>query len=79
MDRHDELILLILRYTRENATGSRPLSDPDFEGFTREQVHYHIRLCDQAGYLTVRESGRRNRIIELTWNGHEKLAASQDG
>ena len=79
MDRHDELILLILRYTRENSTGRRLLPDPDFEGFTREQVQYHIRLCDQAGYLTVRQSGRRSRIIELTWKGHDKLAASPVG
>ena len=79
MDLHDELILLILRYTRENAISTRAMPDPDFEGFTREQVQYHIRLCDQAGYLVVRQSGKRSRIIELTWNGHKTLAESQDG
>ena len=30
MDLHDELILLILRYTRENARSTRALPDPDF-------------------------------------------------
>lgn len=79
MDRHDELILLLLRHAREHADGCRPLPEPDFDSYSREQVRYHIELCRQAGFLTTHRSGKRQKIVALTWNGHEKLKRHVDG
>ncbi len=78
MDRHDELILLILRYAREHGDGHRPVREPDFDSYTRGQVRYHVELCRQAGLLTTVKSGKRQKILALTWNGHERLAQNQD-
>ena len=68
---------MILRYVEERATG-RPLQEPRYEGYNLEQVRYHIELCHQAGYLNVQASGKRQRIISLTWKGQEELAKIQD-
>ena len=78
MKRYMELIHMILHYTEENATG-KPLMEPSYNGYTPEQIRYHIELCSQAGYLQVQESGKRRRILNLTWKGQEELERSRDG
>ena len=51
------------------------------EGFNAHQVHYHIGLCGEAGYLHVRKTSGQGApfatycIDGLTWLGHETLAA----
>jgi hypothetical protein len=78
MERYNELILLILRYACEHADGQRPVREPAFEAYSRNQVRYHIELCRQAGLLTTVKSGKRQKILALTWNGHERLAQERD-
>ena len=48
-------------------------------GDERKVVHYHIKLCDQAGYRAIRKLAGPDAAYELfamgdhTWAGHEAL------
>ena len=52
---------------------------PEVKGFDQLQVHYHVGLCSEAGFLHVKEfpnsSGcwKMYQIINLSWQGHEAL------
>ena len=76
---NEALMLIILRYAEENADGDRLIREPSFTDYTRQQVRYHIDMCRQAGFLTVHESGKRLKILALTWSGHEKIEKCADG
>ena len=79
MQRYMELIYKILEHAEQKASGKWSLL-PEFPGYTCEQVHYHAKLCDEAGYLTVQkissleEPFARYKVGSLTWTGHEALA-----
>ena len=79
MKRDMQLIYKILRYAEERANGRR-LDAPSCTDYSPEQVHYHIGLCEQAGYLEVALAGANPGgppyyvIVALTWSGHEVLA-----
>ena len=79
MKRERKLIRDILAYTEENACGD-PLDAPEIDGYTTIQIHYHIGLCTEAGYIHSREittkadAHQRYQILNLTWQGHEELA-----
>lgn len=78
MRRDYALICKILEYVeREQING--PVAAPSFEGYTPTQVHNHIKLCVEAGYIEAPGAGiydggiRYNQIDRLTWLGHEAL------
>lgn len=71
MRRDPKLILLLLRYAENKATGNRYLTEPRFDGYSRIQVGHHIKICRQAGLLETANEGRAPRIKDLTWKGHE--------
>ena len=75
----EALLLLILRYAEEDANGARPIPEPTFDGYHRQQIRYHIDMCRQAGWLTVHQSGKRLKIVGLTWNGQQHLKQNRDG
>ena len=79
MKRDKALILEILRCLRETDLGASVV--PDCAGYSRHQVHYHLELCQEAGFLrrqgsTLMDDGTR---YLLTWAGHEILEAHCDG
>ena len=80
MERDKKLILKILRYVRDNANDVEAIDIPDCQSHDTATVRYHVKLCIQAGYLE--EFGPRTlktiRIMSLTWQGHEYLAANCD-
>lgn len=81
MKRYMCLILEILRFA-ERQSGEEPMiPPPEIEGYTPRQVHYHVGLCGEAGYLHVRESstGGEFFIQSLTWQGHEVLDRHRNG
>ena len=45
------------------------------EEYRDAEINYHIGLCMQAGYLEAEYEpiDRTYRIINLTWDGHDKL------
>ena len=75
MRRDMDLILLILTYVSEaRETGNIPI--PVFEKHDQCQVRYHVRLCEEAGYLNIVVDAMTKipvAIIRMTWDGHEAL------
>ena len=76
---NDALLIQILRHAEEHADGRRPIPEPRFEEYNIQYVRHHIDLCHQAGYLKIHRSGKRLKILELTWGGHMKIRKSLDG
>ena len=78
MPRRMRLVHKLLEHVEIQQTEHR-IPVPEIDGYSEGQVHYHVGLCQEAGYLVVRhpvaESPRhRFRGIErLTWKGHEAL------
>ena len=78
MRRRMDLIRILLEYVEQKETESFQ-APPIFEGFTCQEVYYHVTLCGEAGYLTTRkisslgEACERSSIGRLTWEGHEAL------
>ena len=79
MQRDLELVRILLREVEANPDPQEWI-DPEPEGFTPDEVSYHIMLMDQAGLI---EAWNRSAIgvfrwsaRNLTWHGHEILAAA---
>ena len=78
MQRQMKLIREMLQYTESNAAGL-PICAPELEGYSVEEIHYHIGLCGQAGYIETSNNTfagmptPRYKLINLTWKGHEEL------
>ena len=83
MKRDMGLIRKLLRYAEERAEGF-PLEAPEYRSYSAAEVHYHLGLCRQAGYLEASESTYaghsfpRYLIVNLTWRGHEELERLND-
>ena len=75
MRRHMQLIALILAYVEEQVRcGSIPL--PRFKGYAHDQIVYHVKLCEEAGYLDIvinASTKAPTAIHRMTWAGHEAL------
>ena len=82
MERKMKLIYKLLEYM---ASCDRPARVPEIEGYTDEQVHYHVGLCSQAGYMEIGKPGfgpegiRYSSMDRLTWAGHEALDKWREG
>ena len=78
MKRDMELIRKILCYVEKNATCTMPVRLPSFDSHSAEAVEYHVKLCEQAGYLELHHPELMDEelgILCLTWDGHERLTA----
>lgn len=75
MKREMELIRLILNYVEAEGRYNKvpPIKVPDIPPYTREQVVYHLCLCEQAGYIMTKNVGGVHLPQALTWEGHEAL------
>ena len=74
MKRYQDLICKLLAWA-EQKPDLTPELPPEIEGYTPEQVRYHVELCSEAGYLHIHTSkdGKKHAIRSLTWQGHEVL------
>ena len=85
MTRDHELIFWLLEYVSARHRGEAIwVPDvPESANYTDAQVHYHVGLCVDAGYLVADEpkdfKGKRrySHIHGLTWSGHDKLEEIQ--
>ena len=61
-----DLIHKILHYVRANGN-CIPLKDPEFQDYSAEQIRYHIKLCNEAGFVHLDEGaiGRRRRLVSF--------------
>ena len=75
MKREMKLIGMILAYVEKSKNiGDIPL--PEFYDYRKCEVGYHVKLCEEAGYLHIRISSHDKKpefIIQMTWQGHEAL------
>ena len=84
MRRFKDLVQAILSYV-ERYSGPPPIEVPEIPSFDQLQVHYHVGLCSEAGFLHVKEIPNPNgcwkqyEIINLTWQGHEALDKLKNG
>ena len=54
----------------------RDIPIPQFDGHASSEVKYHVKLCEEAGYLDIRVSAHDEvpeSIVRMTWDGHEAL------
>ena len=77
MHRNWELIRLILEYVEKQGNGNL-LPMPVLASHPPKTVSYHVRLCDEAGYLAAKiltdlSDYTEYGIGELTWVGHDTL------
>ena len=78
MIRKMKLIKGILQYV-EAGHRDDALPVPEIDGYDDVQVHYHVGLCVDAGYMVAPNPklmhGKRvfGEIERLTWAGHEAL------
>ena len=84
MQRKMKLIRRILEYT-ETSTSEERFPIPEFDEYTEPEVHYHVGLCEEAGFLVLYQptsTGLPRRfpgIVRLTWKGHEALDGMRQG
>ncbi len=80
MKREKDIIYQVLKWAEENATGLPKCVDLDI---APDKLHYHIRLCKEAGFLrtqtVVGSGGHFYQIKDLTWAGHNALDKLKDG
>ena len=85
MKRDLELVRKLLIYLEEkHDPAHRRSADISIEGYSPEQIGYHLRLLFQAGFIhgeAIRSSTSERLIdvipFELTWDAHEFLDASR--
>jgi hypothetical protein len=81
MKRDFDLIreILLKIEEKESATG---WIDLYIEGYTQEQISYHVKLLAEADFLDARDASTHDGIcwkpISLTWQGHDFLDAARD-
>ena len=83
MKRDMDLVREILLAIEEHSSGFAP-SKLEIEGYSDEEVGYHIYIMIEAGLLTGIETtefaGSSLKAVanHMTWQGHEFLDASRD-
>jgi hypothetical protein len=81
MKRNLDLVRLILLKAEEKNTPSRWII-PSIEGFSGEEVAYHIKILIEANLIDgidlTTSDGYQYGIRNLTWEGHEFLDAARD-
>jgi hypothetical protein len=77
-----DLIRLILLEVEKNENYMQPI-DIQAEGYSPEQIAYHVGLLGDAGYLTLSNKQHLRGFgvspKSLTWSGHEFLDATRSG
>lgn len=75
MRRYKKLIGLILAHVEKaNRCGDIPI--PEVSGYAQHVILYHVKLCEEAGYLDIAVSPHDKTpttILRMTWKGHEAL------
>lgn len=81
MKRNADLIRKILLEIESHDDLSGP-TQLDIEGYTPEQITYHIILLDEAGLIVAYDKstfgGTEWSVDRLTWHGHEFLDAAKN-
>jgi hypothetical protein len=56
--------------------------DIEVDGYSKEQIAYHVKLLAEAGYLEAKNLTNKDGFdwqpVSLTWQGHDFLDAARD-
>jgi hypothetical protein len=81
MKRDMELVRLILQEV-ENASTFDEFIDIKLDGYTEEEVNYHVILLDEAGLIVTYDDSTLAAVHlipqRLTWQGHEFFEATKN-
>ena len=84
MKRDPDLVRNILLALENKASSNDAITAKKMmiDGWSEEEVNYHLLLLVEAGYIRGKDSSSDNRTIvfvtRLTWEGHEFLDAARD-
>jgi hypothetical protein len=84
MKRDMDLVRQILIAFEDHEHGYAPKRFPIPEGFTEEQVGYHLTLMGEAGLIEVSDvstfgsKSPQALPVRLTWEGHEFIANARN-
>ncbi len=84
MKRDMDLIRKILLITESDSHGFAPQKPMEIDGYTQEEIGYHIHLLGEADLAKVinmtfdQSDSPSAQMLNLTWNGHEFLDSSHD-
>jgi hypothetical protein len=81
MRRHVDLIRTILLEVEKSQSIGKPIT-VTADGYTPEEVNYHVMLLHEAGFVEALDFSSHNngfqwRPTRLTWPGHEFLDAAR--
>jgi DNA-binding transcriptional ArsR family regulator len=81
MKRDMELVRQVLLQT-EKSVSVRGEIDLNIEGYSPEEIYYHVKILSDAGLLEANDlttyDGFEWRPKNLTWKGHEFLDAARN-
>ena len=72
------LIKEILEFVEKNRRSDGRQMALCLNGYTNDEIQYHARLCDEAGFFTRLRGPSTIYPIELTLAGHRKLEELKD-
>jgi hypothetical protein len=84
MKRDPDLVRNILLALENKASSNDAVTAKKMmlDGWSEEEINYHLLLLIEAGYIKGKDSSSDNRTIvfvtRLTWEGHEFLDAARD-
>ena len=84
MKRNLDLVRGILLWIEEQPEGQNIGWKLSIDGFTEEEIGYHVYLMHQAGLLIAADGTSGDSPspywipIALTWDGHEFISATRD-
>jgi DNA-binding MarR family transcriptional regulator len=78
MKRDMEIVRKILEEVESFPYRPSKFIHPEIEGYTPEQIDYHIEILEEANLLVASRATRRIIPIRLTWDGHEFLEATRN-
>ena len=72
MKRDMDLVRKIFEAIEKSEKEDCSPADIHIDGFSEDQIRYHIKLLRQAGFIEVIRVGTQTDVVlSLTWNGHE--------
>ena len=84
MKRDMDLIRKILLTTESDIHGFAPQKPMEIDGYTQEEIGYHIHLLGEADLAKVinmtfdQSDSPSAQMLNLTWNGHEFLDSARE-
>ncbi len=84
MKRDMDLIRKVLLETESNIHGFAPRKLMEIDGYTQEEIGYHIYLLGEADLAKVinmtfdQSDSPSAQMLNLTWAGHEFLDSARD-